>query len=123
MENLGFGLGISAVGMGLVFGLLGLLWLVLVLIGRLDAVLPGGGGAEASARPPAPAPASAAAGAEELEPDLLAAVSLAVALHARQSRREAAPAMRVTRPGSRIFASRWLAAGRTRQTRSFTPRR
>ena len=43
MDNLGWGLQISALGMGLVFGLLALLWGLLTLVQRWD-------------RPPAAAP-------------------------------------------------------------------
>lgn len=118
MTDLAFGLNLTAIGMGLVFALLGLLWLLLNLVSRLDAALPPAeapapGGDEA---PPAGAPPA-------LEAEVLAAVGMAVALHAAHLRREAAPAQRSTQPGSQIFASRWLAAGRTRQTGSFTPRR
>jgi Na+-transporting methylmalonyl-CoA/oxaloacetate decarboxylase gamma subunit len=36
MEHLGWGLQITALGMGLVFGLLALLWALLTLVLRLD---------------------------------------------------------------------------------------
>jgi len=124
MDDLLFGLGIGAVGMSLVFALLGLLWLVLTLIGRLDATLlareeAGAAGAGGAAGPGAPGGEAPPA----LEPGALAAIALAVAAHATLLRRQAAPAQRSTQPGSQIYASRWLAAGRTRQTGSFTPRR
>jgi Na+-transporting methylmalonyl-CoA/oxaloacetate decarboxylase gamma subunit len=107
MENLAFGLQLTFVGMALVFGVLLLLWAVLAVLGRLDR-----------------APAEAAPLPETtLDPALLAAVTIAVALHATSRRRQAAPEMRSTVPGSQIYASRWLAAGRTRQTRAWLPKR
>ena len=104
MENLAFGLQLTVVGMALVFGVLLLLWGVLAVIGRLD-------------RPPEPVRQ-----AEVLDPALLAAVAIAVAMHATSRRRQAAPEMRSTVPGSQMYASRWLAAGRTRQTRAWLKR-
>jgi Na+-transporting methylmalonyl-CoA/oxaloacetate decarboxylase gamma subunit len=119
MEDLAFGLRISAIGMGLVFSLLGMLWLVLAAIGRID------GAARAGAPPPAePAPGTGpvalVSGGEGLDPDALAAVSVAAVTHAAVRRRQAAPEMRATPPGSQLHASRWLASGRTQQTRGFT---
>ncbi|MBI5068161.1 MAG: OadG family protein [Deltaproteobacteria bacterium] len=115
MHDLAFGLRIAALGMGIIFGLLALLWAGLVLIGRLDAALvareEAGGGA--------PGPAARDAGEEQLPPEALAAVAIAVATHAALVRREAAPSQRAHQPGSQLFASRWLAAGRTRQTRAY----
>ncbi len=122
MSDLGFGLSITAVDMGLVFGLLALLWGALALLGRLDRWLP----QEEAEAEPAPAPEGAAvrvAGAQDLDEDVLAAIALAVGQHAALLRMEAAPEQRTTRPGSQIYASRWLAAGRTRQTRVYNRRR
>jgi glutaconyl-CoA/methylmalonyl-CoA decarboxylase subunit delta len=123
VENLGFGLWITAVGMGLVFALLGLLWLVLTLLGRLDRPEP----AVASSgmdEPAEPLPVVISGpGAEALDADALAAVAIAVATHVGARRRQAAPEMRSSRPGSRLHASRWVGAGRAKQTREWTPRR
>jgi Na+-transporting methylmalonyl-CoA/oxaloacetate decarboxylase gamma subunit len=108
MNNLGFGIEMTAVGMALVFGVLLLLWGVLAMIGRIDR----------------PQPVFEIAPAEPaIEPELLAAIAIAVMLHAASRRRQAAPEMRSTPPGSQIYASRWLAAGRTRQTRAWQPKR
>ena len=52
-----------------------------------------------------------------------AAIALAVGTHAALLRMQAAPEQRATQPGSQIYASRWLAAGRTRQTRVYNRRR
>lgn len=114
MENLGFGLQMTVVGMALVFGVLALLWGLLTIISRLDREEP------ASASLAEPAFTSTQ---NEIDPRLLTAVAIAVTLHAQARRRQAAPEMRSTPPGSQIYASRWLAAGRTRQTRAWLPRR
>ncbi len=121
MSDLVFGLGITGVGMGLVFALLGLLWGALVVLGRLDAVLP----AEEEEEKATPEAEGGAArlDAPELDPDLLAAIAIAVGQHAALLRMQAAPEQRTTQPGSQIYASRWLAAGRTRQTRVYKTRR
>lgn len=123
MSDLAFGLTTTGVGMGLVFGLLALLWGALALLGRLDRWLPQ---EEPEAAEPAPAAAGAAvrvADAQDLDEDALAAIALAVGQHAALLRMEAAPEQRTTLPGSQIYASRWLAAGRTRQTRVYNRRR
>ena len=122
MSDLAFGLTLTAAGMGLVFGLLALLWGALALLGRLDAWLP----QEEEAAAPAPAPARGpvrVADAPDLDDDALAAIALAVGTHAALLRMQAAPEQRATQPGSQIYASRWLAAGRTRQTRVYNRRR
>jgi hypothetical protein len=106
MANLSWGLQMTALGMGLVFGLLALLWGLLTLALKVDAPAPVANGAAASE------PALAA----PLEPALVAAISVAVLAHNAQRRAEAAPAMRIHWPGSLLHASRWVAAGRTRQT-------
>jgi sodium pump decarboxylase gamma subunit len=121
MENLAFGLNITLIGMSLVFGLLALLWLFLTLIGKLDRE-PKEEVAEASIPQAAPALRVVTGGAD-LDDDTLAAITIAVLAHAAVRRQQGAPAMRSTWPGSQIYASRWLAAGRTRQTRGWNPKR
>jgi Na+-transporting methylmalonyl-CoA/oxaloacetate decarboxylase gamma subunit len=112
MEHLGWGLQITALGMGLVFGLLALLWGLLTLVLHLD-------------RPPMPAAADGAAAPVPAAPDeladpaLVAAITLAVLIHAAQRRKEAAPLVRAHWPGSLLHASRWVASGRLRQNRTF----
>jgi Na+-transporting methylmalonyl-CoA/oxaloacetate decarboxylase gamma subunit len=107
----GWGLQISALGMGLVFGLLALLWGLLTLVLRWD-------------RPTPAAPALEAAPVVEkgMDPALVAAIVTATLAHRANLRREAAPAMRSHWPGSRLHASRWVAAGRTRQNQSWQRR-
>ncbi len=132
MENLGFGLEITIAGMGIVFGLLAVLWLLLTIAVRLD----GRASREAgpAAESPAPGSGSSAGGPspagqvhligapDDVDPRLLAAVTVAVLRHADARRRQAAPAMRSYWPGSLLFASRWVAAGRMRQGQSWRRR-
>jgi Na+-transporting methylmalonyl-CoA/oxaloacetate decarboxylase gamma subunit len=152
--DLAFGLQLTAQGMGLVFGLLALLWGALELAGRVDRARAARAAAEPAqgARPPreaheplaraedrAPEDAGSTAvavdairagplevrgaGAADLCLEALAAIAIAVAHHAAARRRQAAPETRSARPGSLLFASRWLASGRAKQTRGWTPRR
>ena len=129
MENLGWGLQMTVLGMGLVFALLALLWGLLTLVLKFDP---------APAAPPAPPgaahggehvadAAAAAAGAQVASPTvngmdagLVAAITVAVLTHKAVRRGEAAPAMRSYWPGSLLYASRWVASGRVRQNRSWT---
>lgn len=99
MSDLQFGLTITAVGMGIVFGVLALLWVLLAGIARTNSV------AEERAKK-----------REELDPCAIAAIAIAVAEHRALRRKQAAPEMRSASPGSQMYASRWVAAGRTRQT-------
>lgn len=116
VERLTTGLNITALGMGLVFVLLALLWALLTVMLRLD-------------RPPAPEPGEGVAPARtdvrqpvKLPPELLSAITVAVFTHQAVLRKQAAPAMRSHWPGSILFASRWVAAGRHQQTQSWNPR-
>ena len=112
MSDLIWGLQMTGLGMGLVFALLATLWGLLALVQRLDRVpAEPMAGAAVAAREPA-----AAAG---LDKDLVAAIAVATLAHRALLRREAAPVMRSYWPGSLLYASRWIAAGRTRQSRSW----
>lgn len=120
MENLSFGLTTTALGMGLVFALLILLWGMLALLGRFDRTP-----VEEQEDEPVTAPAAATAQPQAtaaIDADALAAITIALLTHTVARRRQAAPEMRSTQPGSQIYASRWLAAGRTRQTRTWQRR-
>jgi Na+-transporting methylmalonyl-CoA/oxaloacetate decarboxylase gamma subunit len=129
MENLGWGLQMTVLGMGLVFALLALLWGLLTLVLKLDS---------APAEPLSPqaatreaehiaAAADAAVGAQVpvgptvggMDADLVAAITVAVLTHKAIRQREAAPVMRSYWPGSLLYASRWVASGRARQNRSW----
>lgn len=106
VQLLGTGAWLTVWGMGLVFLLLALLWGLVALLLHFD-------------RPERPqAVARPAAAPEALAPEALAAVMVAVKLHVRALRKEAAPEARRHRPGS--LPSRWVSAGRTRQNRSWS---
>jgi Na+-transporting methylmalonyl-CoA/oxaloacetate decarboxylase gamma subunit len=109
MDDLIWGLQMSGLGMGLVFGLLALLWGLLTIVLRLD-------------RPPMATSLPASAPMSDLDPELVAAIMVATLAHRAQQRREAAPVMRSYWPGSLLYASRWLGAGRARQNTSWQRR-
>ena len=132
MENLEWGLKMTVLGMGLVFALLGLLWALLTVILMLDkepkavvSELETNAEAERIA-----AVADDAVGAQVPEPatvngmpaDLVAAILVATMKHKLILRRQAAPFMRSYWPGSQLFACRWVASGRERQTTNWQPR-
>jgi glutaconyl-CoA/methylmalonyl-CoA decarboxylase subunit delta len=132
MENLGWGLQMTVLGMGLVFALLALLWGLLMLVLVLDkepkapvSALQVNAEAERIA-----AVADNAVGAQTPEPptvngmpaDLVAAILVATLKHKLTLRRQAAPFMRSYWPGSQLFASRWVATGRARQNYTWQPR-
>jgi len=133
VENLGWGLQMMALGMGLVFGLLALLWGLLTLVLRFDRE-PQVVGAPASAveaeraaegtselaTPVQPAPRVATV--EGMDADLVAAILIAVLRHKEVRRAQAAPAMRSYWPGSLLYASRWVASGRARQNTTWERR-
>lgn len=132
MENLGWGLQMTALGMGLVFGLLALLWGLLVLVLRFEGATPQPASAEASideAERVASIRDDAIGAQVPLTPtvhgmdaDLVVAITVAVLRHKAVRRRQAAPVMRSYWPGSLLYASRWLASGRARQNRSWQRR-
>ncbi len=133
MDNLIWGLQMTGLGMGLVFALLALLWGLLTLVLRLDKAPaePVPSAAPAS-EPRSPGLAQAGAGADAggpnpapvqgLDAELLAAILVATLTHRAVRRREAAPAMRSYWPGSLLYASRWVGAGRARQNHSWQRR-
>ena len=132
MENLEWGLKMTVLGMGLVFALLGLLWALLTVVLILDkepkapmseqethaeaeriaAVADDAVGAQVPERPTV----------NGMPADLVAAILVATMKHKLTLRREAAPMMRTYWPGSQLFASRWVAAGRTRQNTTWQAR-
>jgi len=141
MDDLAFGLRTTVLGMGIVFGVLALLWCLLTIVVKLDersarASAAAGaaeglavGSAETLEAAAEPGPEPAAAGVrlvgapDDLDPRLVAAITVAILRHAEARRLQAAPAMRSYWPGSLLFASRWVAAGRTRQGQSWRRRR
>jgi Na+-transporting methylmalonyl-CoA/oxaloacetate decarboxylase gamma subunit len=117
MENLEAGLRLTVYGMGLVFALLAALAALLALLLRFDRPSPGTP-ASAAAASAAPEPVEARPD-EPSSPEVLAAIMIAVRAHIRVRRKQAAPAMRSHQPGT--LPSRWVASGRTRQNRSWSP--
>jgi Na+-transporting methylmalonyl-CoA/oxaloacetate decarboxylase gamma subunit len=118
VENLSWGLSMTAVGMGLVFSMLALLWGLLTLVLRLDRPA-----AAASAPPDAAGPAPADDTPDDtIAPEVIAAITIATLAHVSARRREAAPLMRSSWPGSLLFASRWVATGRGRQNQTWQRR-
>ncbi|WP_300079942.1 OadG family protein [Propioniciclava sp.] len=126
MENLGWGLMMMLVGMGVVFALLAALMGLLMLIGRLDrqpretpAATEVPPVEERSAPDAAPRVRIVADGLDENQ---VAAITVAVITHAENRRRLAAPETRAHAPGSQLFASRWLAVGRAQSQQPFVRR-
>jgi Na+-transporting methylmalonyl-CoA/oxaloacetate decarboxylase gamma subunit len=129
MGNLLWGLQMTALGMGLVFALLALLWALLTLVLKFDPAPAEPVSAQAATREAEHIAdvAGTAIGAQVpvvptvngMDADLVAAISVAVLAHKRVRRQEAAPAMRSYWPGSLLYASRWVASGRARQNRSW----
>lgn len=131
MDNLGWGMSVTAAGLGIVFGLLVVLWLLLTLALRLDhrppahPASPAAPGGLAGAITPVGLPGAGTEtglGAEpdaepgaRLDPRLVAAITVAIVRHTDERRRQAAPSMRSYWPGSLLFASHWVSAGRMRQ--------
>ncbi len=123
MENLAWGLQMTVLGMGLVFALLALLWGLLRLVLWLDR--PAAETVPAETAPPEPAAAAAATagtGDAGMDAELVAAILVATMTHRAVRRREAAPVMRSYWPGSLLYASRWVGAGRSRQHRAWLGR-
>ena len=134
MEHMNWGLQMTVLGMGLVFALLALLWLLLTIVLKLDKedepeeeISPQEATVEAER---IAAIADQAVGAQTPErptvngmpADLVAAILVATHKHRKSMRRQAAQLVRTVWPGSKIFASRWLATGRARQTNNWQPR-
>jgi len=127
MENLGWGLQMTVLGMGLVFALLALLWGLLTLVLKFDPAPAEPALPQAAMREAEHIAAAGAAGGERvmvptingMDADLVAAITIAVLAHKAVGRREAAPSMRLYWPGSLLYASRWVASGRARQNRSW----
>lgn len=125
MSDLIWGLQMMVVGMGVVFALLLVLMLVLMAIGRLDVAK-----ARKAAEPPphkTPIPPRTWEPVLEIKSDgldaeTIAAIAVAVSIHAENRRRLAAPETRSAQPGSQLFASRWLAVGRGQQNEPFRRR-
>lgn len=130
-DNMGWGLQMMVLGMGIVFTLLALLWALLVIVLRFDreetpADVPPAAGEDVAAGVPALAAEAAAAPAvpsiNGMDADLLAAILVATLTHKNVRRGQAAPMMRSYWPGSLLYASRWVASGRAQQNRNWQRR-
>jgi Na+-transporting methylmalonyl-CoA/oxaloacetate decarboxylase gamma subunit len=132
VNNLGWGLQMTVLGMGIVFALLAVLWGLLVMVLRFDKdEAPAGEAGEVpeAATETFAAESEVAAAAEAvvarvpqvngMDADLVAAMMVAVLTHKGVRRHEAAPVMRSYWPGSLLYASRWVASGRARQNRTW----
>ena len=113
MENLGWGLQMTVLGMGLVFALLALLWGLLTLVLKFDPA-PAEPLSPQAATGEVPHVAEVATGA--------VGAPAAVLAHKAVRRGEAAPVMRSYWPGSLLHASRWVGAGRSKQNHSWQRR-
>lgn len=114
IDSLNIGLQLTVWGMGLVFLLLAVLWGLMTLMLSLDKTpQPASQGA-----PDIEIPVSGAPG---IEAEKLAAITIAVMMHRRVRRKQAAPALRAHRPGT--LPSRWVGAGRVRQNQTWQPKR
>lgn len=107
MENLGWGLQMTVLGMGLVFLLLALLWGLLTLVLALDKT------SQVDPLPVAPHEAKQ----DNLPADLVAAIATAVLKH-----RSTLRIGRTSPSNEYASGSRWVATGRTRQNASWQPR-
>lgn len=135
-EFIGWGLQMTVLGMGLVFALLALLWLLLTIVLKLDKEEDKPEVVEISPQQAIQKAEQIAAEADKaigaqvperptvngMQADLVVAIMAAVFKHRTTMRRQAAPIMRTYWPGSQLFASRWVAAGRTRQNNNWQPR-
>ena len=116
-------------GMGTVFVMLIILMVTLIILNMTDRP------AKTAIEPATPQPAIEDVHSSEpeevdenawltikdasgLTPAQIAAVSVAVAVHADVRRKQGAPANRVHAPGSRLWASRWVSQGRNAQMRN-----
>lgn len=126
MENMGWGLEMLLLGMGTVFVLLFVLMAVLFALGRLDRQAPAveieapqtdltEGVQEIETQPVDDNAWMTIADASGLTPEQIAAISVAVAVHADVRRKQGAAVNRVHSPGSRLWASRWVSMGRGAQ--------
>jgi Na+-transporting methylmalonyl-CoA/oxaloacetate decarboxylase gamma subunit len=138
MENIGWGLEMTVLGMGLVFSMLALLWVLLTVVLKLDkeekepeeateqeaseaTVTAEQTAVTADNAEGAPAPQRPTT-INGLSADLVLAILIATHKHRQTMRRQAAPLARTVWPGSQLFASRWLATGRAQQTNNWQPR-
>lgn len=121
MENIGWGLEMTVIGMGIVFLMLIILMISLMIMGMFDkpeADEPAAIEAAPVAAPVAAAPvAVAAAPAGGMTDEKIA--TLAVAIHTALRGGGNKPALVANQSGSGLNESRWVAIGRSMQTQSW----
>lgn len=128
MENLGWGFQMMGLGMGTVFLMLIVLMITLMVLNLTDRPsMPKEAVTAGTTTPELPAEGAdevaeedpnawmTIADASGLTPEQIAAVSVAVAVHADVRRKQGAAVNRVHAPGSRLWASRWVSMGRSTQ--------
>ena len=139
MENLGWGLQMTVLGMGLVFALLALLWVLLTVVLKLDkeeepeasedtaddaepvSAVTAGAGEVAADLAAAITVAVAKFRAQRMPPDLAAAITIATIEHRKAVGQWTPPVARSFWPGT--APSRWTQEGRARarQTNNWNP--
>ena len=132
MEHLEWGLEMTVLGMGLVFAMLALLWLILTVVLKFDkeeveeASAASDDAADDDSAEEAETATTAVSASDNgqtidgMAADVLAAIMVATMKHKLILRSEAAPMVRTNWPGTQ--PSRWAAAGRVRQTSTWTPK-
>lgn len=117
MNNMQWGLEMTALGMGLVFALLAMLWGLLVLVLKLDP--PPMGDADEAAATASVANDTAHLGVareDRCDPALVAAIVMAIRAHQRKAPRSSVPTTRLEPPETVLHNTRWAnPAARTRQ--------
>lgn len=119
MENIPWGLELTAAGMGLVFFMLILLMVSLMIMGAFDRP---GKTQDAPAVEAAPAPAAVAAAPVAVASSGVSdeqIATIAVAVHTALRGSGAGRALTANKSGSGLAESRWVAIGRSMQTKSW----
>ncbi len=109
-----FGLSLMLYGMGLVFLILALLWVVITLFQRIDRALRPAAAPETAPESPTP---------PESRPQPAELAAMAAAIHRFRQEQAQPPAPPLTAPPPRGSSERWLLAGRARQLRPYMPSR
>ena len=133
MEHLDWGLEMTVLGMGLVFAMLALLWLILTIVLKFDkeeeveeTSVADDDAADDDAAEEAETATTAVSASDNgqtidgMAADVLAAIMVAAMKHKLILWGEASPMVCTNWPGTQ--PSRWAAAGRVRQTSTWTPK-
>jgi len=120
MDNMAWGLYMTVAGMGTVFLLLALLMLVLLGIGKIDPAGRAGRADPATADDPALDAPAASPQPDDLSPEMIAAITIAVITHANRRRGQVTSAPHPLALANQPPPSRWVSIGRTNQTRPWS---